>query len=302
MDADAVSALGDRLGSHGVFLGRLAQQPAADLRRDVTTLESLGYGTVWIGEAFGREPFATAAIVLAATERLVVATGIASIWSRDAVAMMNAARTLSEAWPDRFVLGIGVSHPPLVNRRGHAYAGPRAAMAHYLGEMRRAPYEAPPPDAEPSILLAALGPRMLQLAAARADGAFTYLVPPEHTRGARAVLGTGVLAVEQAVTMAGSRAEARREADRYVATYLGLENYRDNLLRLGFRPADVSGSGSDALFDALIAWGRDQALGARLSAHAEAGADHVAVQVVAADAPAGVMDGLRRLAPLLSRG
>lgn len=297
-----MTALRDRLGAHGVFLGRLAQQPAADLRRDVTALERLGFGTVWIGEAFGREPFTTAAIVLAATERLVVATGIASIWSRDAVAMINAARTLAEAWPERFVLGIGVSHPPLVSPRGHLYGDPRSTMSHYLEEMRRARYEGPSPDPEPSVVLAALGPRMLQLAATQAEGAFTYFVPPEHTRGARTALGTGVLAVEQAVVMADTRTGARRQADRYVTTYLGLDNYRRNLLRLGYGAADVSDGGSDALFDALIAWGDDEGLRTRLRAHPAAGADHLAVQVVARDAPAGVMEGLRRVASLLDPG
>jgi alkanesulfonate monooxygenase SsuD/methylene tetrahydromethanopterin reductase-like flavin-dependent oxidoreductase (luciferase family) len=115
--------LRSRVGRYGVFLGRLSLEPAAALRRDAAKIEAMGYRTVWVGEAFGREPLTLAAILLAATERLVVATGIASIWARDAVATMNAARTLSEAWPGRFVLGVGVSHQPLVNARGHNSAG-----------------------------------------------------------------------------------------------------------------------------------------------------------------------------------
>lgn len=289
--------LRERLGRHGVFLGRLSQQPAAELRRDAARIEALGYRTVWVGEAFGREPFTTAALLLAATERLVVATGIASIWSRDPVAMMSAARTLGEAWPGRFVLGIGVSHLPLVGPRGHDYARPRAAMASYLEAMRRSRYDGPSPVEEPAVLLAALGPRMLELAAAETDGVFTYFVPHEHTRRARAILGPHhVLAVEQAVVLAGTRAEAWQEADRYMASYLALDNYRRNLLRLGFPEADVVGAGSEGLFDAVMAWGDDAALRAHLSGHLATGADHVAVQVVTAAAPIGAMEGLRRLA------
>ena len=255
---------------------------------------------MWIGEAFGREPFTTAALLLGATDRLVVATGIASIWSRDAVAMMSAARTLAEAWPGRFVLGIGVSHLPLVDPRGHSYGRPRAAMAGYLDAMRHSRFDGPPASEEPAVLLAALGPRMLERAAREADGVFTYFVPHEHTRRARAILGPRpLLAVEQAVVPAETRDQARQQADRYVAAYLALDNYRRNLLRLGFPGADLQGSGSDGLFDALMAWGDDTTLQAHLGGQLAAGADHVAVQVVTAAAPSGVMEGLRRLAAIL---
>jgi probable F420-dependent oxidoreductase len=296
-----VTELREQLGRYGVFLGRLLQQPAAQLRRDAARIEALGYRTVWIGEAFGREPFVAAALVLAATERLVVATGIASIWSRDPVAMMNAARTLSEAWPGRFVLGIGVSHDHLVNPRGHVYAQPRAAMAAYLEAMRGSPYDGPSPREDPAVLLAALGPGMLGLASTAADGVFTYFVPHEHTNRARSNLGPRrLLAVEQAVVMARTRQAARREADGYVATYLSLDNYRRNLLGLGFSEADLAGAGSDQLFDALIGWGDDEALRGCLRGHLDRGADHVAVQVVTAAAPSGVLEGVGRLAGVIA--
>ncbi len=296
-----MTELGEQLGRYGVFLGQLLQQPAAELRRDAVRIEALGYRTVWVGEAFGREPFATAALLLAVTERTVVATGIASIWSRDTVAMMNAARTLSEAWPGRFVLGIGVSHDRLVNPRGHVYARPRAAMAAYLEAMRGSRYDGPSPREEPAVLLAALGPRMLGLASTAADGVFTYFVPHEHTNRARSILGPlRLLAVEQAVVMARTRQAAHQEADRYVETYLSLDNYRRNLLGLGFPGADLAGVGSDRLFDALIGWGDDEALRACLGGHLDRGADHVAVQVVAAAAPSGVMEGLRRVAEVIA--
>jgi len=292
-----------RIGRYGVFLGRLAQQPVAELRRDAERIEAMGYRTVWIGEALGREPFTLAALLLGATERLVVATGIASIWNRDAVATMNAARTLSEAWPGRFLLGVGVSHVHLVDPRGHAYDRPRATMAAYLAAMRDSRYAGPAPGEPPAVLMAALGPRMLELAAAESDGVFTYFVPREHTRQARTILGPHrLLAVEQALVPARTRPEARWVGDRYAATYLALDNYRNNLQRLGFSDADVAGAGSDRLFDAVIGWGDDEALVARVRHHIEAGADHVAVQVVTASPPTGAVESLGRLAEILRPG
>jgi probable F420-dependent oxidoreductase len=298
-----VTDLRTRLGRYGVFLGRLSLEPAAALRRDAASIEAMGYRTVWVGEAFGREPLTLAAILLAATERLVVATGIASIWARDAVATMNAARTLSEAWPGRFVLGVGVSHPSLVNPRGHDYGRPRTTMASYLKAMRGSRYDGPPPDDPPAVLIAALGPRMLELAASQADGVFTYFVSERHTHQARAALGPHpVLAVEQAVVLAESREAARRDADAYVAAYLALDNYRTNLRGLGYPEEAVSGAGSDALFDSLIGWGDGDMLTTMVRSHLDAGADHVAVQVVTPSSPQGVMDGLSRLAELLKPG
>ena len=145
----------------------MANLPAPDLRRAVFEIEQMGFGTIWIGEAVGREPFAACALILAATSRVTVATGIANIWVRDATAMMNGARTLAEAWPNRFVLGVGVSHLPLVKRRGHDYERPLTAMRAYVEAMENAPYRAPMPEPPPPILLAALGVKMLELARER---------------------------------------------------------------------------------------------------------------------------------------
>ena len=156
-----------KLGRAGVWLGSMANLPATDLRRAVAEIEQMGFGTIWLGEAVAREAFAGAAIILAATSRVVVATGIANIWVRDATAMMNGARALAEAWPDRFVLGIGVSHAPLVSGRGHQYERPLSAMRAYLDAMAKAPYRAAMPDRPPPIVLAALGPKMLELARER---------------------------------------------------------------------------------------------------------------------------------------
>lgn len=272
-----------QLSGTGVWASQLGLVPAATARRAAADIEELGFSTLWVGEADGREALTHAGLLLEATDDLVVATGIANIWARDAQAMINAARTLAEAHDGRFVLGIGASHTPLVARRGHDYARPYSAMREYLDAMGRAAYTSPPPDRDPDLVLAALGPRMLRLAAERAAGAHTFLVPVEHTRWARERLGTGpVLAPEQAVVLAGDRAAARRLAGAHVAKYLALDNYRRNLERLEWSAPDLDGGGSDRLFDALVAWGDEESVAARVTQQLEAGADHVALHVLTA--------------------
>ncbi len=269
------------LGAYGVWASQLGLVPADEARRAVAAIASLGYGTVWVGEADGREALTHAGLLLEATDELVVATGIANIWGRDAQAMINAARTLAEAHQGRFVLGIGASHTPLVARRGHDYGRPYSQMREYLDAMERAGYTSPPPAREPDVVLAALGPRMLDLAGRRAQGAHTFFVPVEHTRWARGRLGAdALLAPEQAVVLATDREEARARAGDHVARYLGLDNYRRNLERLGWSATDLDGGGSDRLFDALVAWGDEEEAAARVAAHREAGADHVALHVL----------------------
>jgi probable F420-dependent oxidoreductase len=260
----------------------------------------MGFGTIWIGESYGREPFAACAIVLAATSRITVATGIANIWVRDAMAKINGGRTLAEAWPHRFVLGIGVSHPRLVNARGHQYERPLTAMRLYLDAMEKAPYRGPEPDPPAPIVLAALGPKMLQLARERSAGAHPYFVPVEHTLEARRILGPDrLLAPEHAVVFAKTREAARVPGDIYMRTYLTLENYRQNLVRMGWRDDDLTPPGSDRAFDALVAWGDVQEIARKLRRHHEAGADHVAVNVLTPTPDRAPTDDLRRLAPLL---
>lgn len=200
---------------------------APDLRRAVAEIEEMGFGAIWIGEHLARDPFAAAAIILEATRHIIVATGIANIWVRDAVAMMNGGRTLAEAWPHRFVLGIGVSHAPLLQSRGHNYERPLTAMRAYLDAMENAPYRAPAPNPPAPIVLAALGPKMMQLARERSSGAHPYFVPVEHTKEARRVLGPDrLLAPELAVVFATSREAARAVGDSHMRTYLSLQNYR----------------------------------------------------------------------------
>ena len=280
----------------------MAYLPAPDLRRAVAEIEQMGFGTIWLGEAAAREPFAGAAIILAATQRVTVATGIANIYARDATAMMNGARTLAEAWPDRFVLGIGVSHLPLVEARGHQYEQPVSAMRAYLEAMENAPYRAARPEHSPPILLAALGTKMLQLARQRTAGAHPYFVPVEHTLEARGILGEDrVLAPELAVVFALNRDAARATGDRYLRTYLNLENYRRNLARMGWPADELTLPGSDRIFDAVVAWGPDEEIARKVRLHHEAGADHVAVQVLTPTPEQAPLDDLRRLAPLIVR-
>jgi probable F420-dependent oxidoreductase len=276
-------ALRASLGRVGVWSFALEALSAADEREAAARIERLGYPAIWIPEATSsREVFSHAAWLLAATERATVATGIASIWARDAVATANGARMLSDAYPGRFVLGLGVSHKPSVARRGSEYRGPYTRMRAYLDEIERADSSAPEPEVQPRVLLAALGPRMLELAAERTLGAHPYFVPVEHTAFARARLGAEpVLAVEQTVVLETDPARARRLARSFAVDYLALPNYANNLRRMGYTAADVSGQGSDRAIDAVVAWGDVDRVASRVREHHSAGADHVCLQVVA---------------------
>jgi probable F420-dependent oxidoreductase len=212
----------------------------------------------------------------------VVATGIAGIYSRDAMTTAAAQKTLAEAYPDRFLLGLGVSHQVMVEAiRGNDYAKPYSAMRDHLDRMDGALFLAAPPTAPPKRVLAALRPRMWQLAAERADGALTYFVPPEHTASARDVLGPDrLLCVEQAVVFETDRARAHEIARTHTRTYTPLPNYTNNLRRFGFDDDDFADAGSDRLVDAIVAWGDMEAILAHIQAHHDAGADHVCIQVI----------------------
>lgn len=274
------------LGKVGIWTGQLDFVSAGELRDAVQELEALGYGTLWFGENIGREPIAQAGMVLAATERLMVATGIMNIWARDPLATVAAQLTLVEAHPDRFLLGLGVSHARLVDdERGHGYDRPLSRMRRYLDAMDRAAkrYRAPRPAESPRVL-AALGPKMLALAGERTDGAHTYFVPPEHTARARMILGPDkLLAVEQAVVLEADPVEARAVGRRYTRRYLPLVSYTNNLRRLGFDESDFDHEGSDRLVDAVVAWGDLEAVKQRVEEHFRAGADHVCLQVINRD-------------------
>ena len=285
-------------GRVGLFAGPLNSQPTETQREFIREVERLGYGTLWYGEALAQEAFARGAIYLAATERLVVASGIANIWARDAAAMANGGRTLAEAWPGRFILGIGVSHAPLVRMRGHDYEKPYSAMREYLDAMAAAPWRGP--EAElPPIVLAALGPKMVGLAGERTAGAYPYFSTAEHIREVRSILGPEpFLAADLPVVLAGDQAAARAIGDRHLAFYLGSANYRNNLLRIGWSVADLQPPGSDALFEAIVAWGDLDRIGGKVRERFEAGADQVVLNIVPADPSALPVVELRQLAPL----
>ena len=272
------------LGKLGVWAmtdGMTAAVAAAFARR----VEKLGYPALWIPESVGRNVLVHASWLLANTETLVIATGIANIYGRDALAMASAQLTLNEQSNNRFLLGIGVSHVHLVEGlRGHSYAKPVETMRAYLDAMSRATCQAPKPSQPSLTVLAALGPKMLALAAERADGAHPYLITPEHTAQARAILGPRkLLCPEQKVLLESDPVKARTVARKAIQRYLGLPNYCNNLLRLGFTEADFAQGGSNRLVDALVAWGDEAAIRLRIQQHWDAGADHVCIQAVNPD-------------------
>lgn len=290
-----------KLGGIGIWTAQFDYQPAARAQQAAAELERLGFGAIWFPESVGRESLTNAALLLGATSRIVIATGIASIYARDAITTAAGQKTLAEAYPGRFLLGLGVSHVPLVERvRGHRYGKPIPTMRAYLDGMDRAPYRAVPPSERPVTVLAALGPKMLRLAAARAGGAHTYFVPPEHTARAREILGNnGLLAVEQAVVLETDATKAREIARAHASRYLALPNYVNNLRSLGFGDGDLADGGSDRLVDAIVAWGDMNAVSDRVRAHQSAGANHVCVQVLPRDPQALPSEQWREVASAL---
>jgi probable F420-dependent oxidoreductase len=294
-------ALRTALGKVGVWSFTLEAQTAVEEREAAAEIEELGFGAIWFPESVtSREVFSHASWLLASTERAIVASGIANIWARDPVAMVNGWHMLTDAYPDRFLLGIGVSHAPSVERRGGSYRHPWSTMREYLDGMDRAVSSAPEPESEPRMVLAALGPKMLGLAAERALGAHPYFAPVEHTAFARQRLGQDpVLAVEQTVVLESDPSQARRVARQFAVHYLQTTNYANNLKRMGWTDADLSGQGSDAVIDAVVAWGDVDKVVNRVRQHMDAGADHVCVQVVSDDENDVCLPQLRELAPAL---
>jgi probable F420-dependent oxidoreductase len=259
------ASLKPALGRFGVFLPTRSITPELAAK-----IESLGYGAVWIGGS----PDADLAWVepaLAQTSSLQLATGIVNIWSAPAAAVAQSFARIESAYPGRFLLGVGVGH----REHTQEYVKPYDALVGYLDELDAAMV----PTSRR--VLAALGPRVLRLAAERSAGAHPYLTTPEHTAKARELVGNSVfLAPEHKVVLTTDAAEARAVGREYVQHYLGLSNYVNNWLRLGFTQDDVSPPGSDRLIDAVVAYGTTEAVAQRLNEHLEAGADHVAVQVV----------------------
>src|SRR4051794_23016737 len=290
------ASLKERLGPVGVWINVPARVPVAELRDAARAVEELGYGAFWYAETPAtREALVQASLLLGATERLACATGITSVYSRDAIALHAGAAALEEAFPGRFVVGLGVSHAPGVASRGHDYGRPVATMVRYLDALDEREADAGPPR-----VLAALRKRMLELARNRAAGAHPYFVPVEHTARARAALGDGpLLAPEVTVVVEPDADRARDRARRFMKRYLVLPNYRNNLLELGYGEDELAPDApSDRVVDDIVAWGDAETVAARVRAHHQAGADHVCVQALA-DGPAGAVEQLRTLAPLL---
>jgi len=288
------------IGRLGVWcwLDAYSAGEAAEIAQRV---EALGYSALWLPEAVGRDPFALISFLAPRTSRLIFATGIANLYARDPMTMNTLRKTVGELTGGRFVLGIGVSHGHLVaGIRGHEYSSkPVATMSAYLDRMAKGLYMAPAAAEEPPIVLAALRPRMLALARDKARGAHPYFVPPEHTARAREILGRGPwLCPEQMVLLDTDAANARAVARATMKIYAGLPNYRNNLKWLGYTDADFENGCSDRLVDAIVAWGDEKALRARIQAHLDAGADHVCIQPLRPDGKPGIdLRALERLSP-----
>ncbi|MBI3759915.1 MAG: TIGR03620 family F420-dependent LLM class oxidoreductase, partial [Deltaproteobacteria bacterium] len=218
--------------------------------------------------------------------KLIFATGIANIWARDPITMSAASKTIGELSGGRFVLGIGVSHKPLVlNLRGHSYDKPYSYMKEYLPKLKTALYKAPMPKEDVPIVIAALHPKMLALAAAEVQGTHTYFVPPEHTAKVRAAIGPKPwICAAQAVILESDATKARAAARTYMKTYVPrLPNYTNNLKNLGWKDEDFANGGSAALVDAIVAWGSETKIRDRIDAHLKAGATHVCILPVKVD-------------------
>ena len=292
------------IGRVGIWTWILDNVPSSQAAEYTVEAEELGYGAIWYPEAVGQDPFVKAALLLGGSTSIKIATGIANIYARDPMTTANAQRTIEEAFPGRFLLGLGVSHAHLVqDLRKHEYSRPFSYMREYLARMGESLFLAHGPQELPETVLAALGPRMLKLSAEATAGAHPYFVPPEHTAFAREVMGPdAALYPEQMAVLDTDPAAARAIARKYMAMYLQLPNYTNNLRRLGFQQADIDGGPdggpSDRLVDAIVVWGTPEQVASRVQAHFDAGADHVGVQVLANGADA-TADGWRTLAPVL---
>jgi probable F420-dependent oxidoreductase len=286
------------LGRVGIWSRELRYHPDRAARAAAAAeLEDLGYAAIFIPDA-GGDVLGDVEHLLAATRRMPFATGILNIWMHDPAEVASRRERLVARFGPRFLLGLGSSHAPLVESVLRVpYARPYAKMAEYLDALDGA--AAPVPA--PMRMLAALGPRMLSLARARAAGAHPYLVPPEHTAAAREALGPdSLLAPEQAVVLGTDPRLSREKARAFVHDYLALPNYVRNLRRLGFTDDDLCGRASDRLVDALVAHGDEDAIAARVRAHHDGGADHVCIYVFGGADEAFPLDAWRRLAPALT--
>ena len=279
----------------GVWDQNLRFAEEGDVRESAAELEELGYDALWIPDV-GGDVFGALRLLLSATSVVTVGTGVLNLWMHPAAETTAGYQEVVEDTARRPVLGIGVSHAPLVDAvQPGLYARPLAAVAQYLDELD----SAGPPLPPEARLLAALRPRMLEIARERCGGAFPYHMPPEHTERARSILGSGArLVVEQCVVLDTDPGSARDRAREHLAMYLALPNYVNAWRWLGFTEADVSNGGSDRLLDAVVVCGTEDTIRERVQAQRDAGADHVCIQALAGD-PKTLREAWRSLAPAL---
>lgn len=261
--------------------------PAAQVAQEAQLAEKLGYGAVWIPEGMGRNALIHAAYLLSQTKKIAVGTSIANIYARDPMGMVTAQNALNEQWDSRFLLGVGVSHAPLVEGlRQHHYDKPAATMRTYLDAMSKVQYGAPPPKEKPKTIVAALGPKMLEIAGKHADGACPLFTTAEHTAGARKILGAGKLLVNELVIILEKDAAKARDLGRQqLKMFVALDNYRNSLIRQGFSAAEVDGL-ADRMIDALVAWGSVEKCRDMIQKFYAAGCDHMIIHPL----PAGTGD------------
>ena len=287
------------LGNLGVWYF-FDNDSSADAAAKAKRIESLGYGTLWIPETVGKNPLVLASWLLANTEKLNLATGIVNIYHREPGVTRAGQISLAEQSNGRFLLGMGVSHKPLVEGvRGLTYQPPVATMRSYLEKMAASPYTAVRPEEEPPTVIAALGPKMLELAGSACAGAHPYFTSPDHTRMARETMGEGpLLCVEQKVILESDPAKARELAKPVAQIYSSLPNYRNNWLRMGLTDQDIDDL-NDKFIDTTFAWGTVDAINARIQEHFDAGADHVCIQPVNPNGTFGDLhwEALEALAP-----
>ena len=258
----------------------------ADLAKNV---ERLGYQTLWYPESLSYEALSVAGYLLSHTEKLVIASGIANIYARDAVTTAQGHDSLNRLYNNRFLMGLGVSHVPLVEgARGHSYGKPVATMRKYLGDIMSAKIDPTIRIDERAIVLAALGPKMLELASVSTKGALPYCVTPDHTIEARKIMGPEPwLCVEQKICLTNDEGIARAIAQEQMAPYMAMDNYRNNWLRLGFTEKEVTGKAAPRFLDAMVVWGKEQIIQDCIEAHFKAGADQVVLQAFRPDGELG---------------
>lgn len=284
-----------KLSGIGLWSSQLRYGNPAEAAEAAGELDELGFTALWIPDV-GGPVLDSVDNLLSATDKTVIATGILNLWMHDPAEVAARYATLTDTHGERFLLGIGVSHAPLIDSKEPGlYRKPLAATKKFLDGIDSSPQPVPTANR----VLAALGPKMLELSAARAGGAHPYLSTPEHTRTAREVLGEGpMLLPEQTVMLTDDKDQARAVGTEWLRSYLALPNYANNLLRSGFNEDDVA-TVSDRLFNALIAWGDEDAVAARIAEHRDAGADHVCLQVLTADPQEFPREQWRRLAAAL---